>query len=158
MLANGYYVFTNGTRSELVLLDNGNLHEEIPLSKGTSILGNKIDDRNVDDQFTLKSTLGNMLLMKAMIFVSEHQDYFESIPIGNITVCSLHGKHAVSTIPPILMENYEKLRLRYPDLSLKHIKDGIFQSAAEVGMNRAHDFLEISEVGIKRQLSLTEMK
>ena len=158
MLTNGYYVFTNGTRSELVLLDNGNLHAQISLSEGTSILGTKLTDQEADDQFTLKATLGNILLMKAMMFISEHQDYFESKPIGNVTVCSLHSKKAVSSIPPVLVDNYEQLRLCYPELNLKYIRENIFQSIAEVGMNRAHDFLEISEVGVKRYLSLSEMK
>ena len=158
MLANGYYVFTNGTRSELILLDNADLYADIELSEGKSILGNKLSDREVDDQFTLSSKLGNLLLMKAMVFISEHQDYFESIPIGNITVCSLHSKKAVSTLPSVLVENYEKLRLHYPAVNLKYIRDGIFQSTAEIGMNRAHDFLEISEAGVNRQLALTDMK
>jgi hypothetical protein len=158
MLANGYYIFTNGTRSEIVLLDNRDLHEQISLSEGTSILGHKLTDREADDQFTLKGILGNALLMKAMMFVSEHQDYFESKPIGNITVCSLHSKKAVSTITPILAENYEKLRLYFPELNLKYIRDDVFQSVAQMGMNRAHDFLEISEIGVKRYLSLSDMK
>ena len=35
LLANNYLVFTKGTRSEIILLDNAAINAEIELSKGT---------------------------------------------------------------------------------------------------------------------------
>ena len=158
LLANGFLVFSKGTRSEIVLLDNAALNAEIELLKGTTILGNKLSDREADDQFVLKSRFGNLLLMKAMVFVSEHQDYFEANPISNITVCSLHGREAASSIPPVLIDNYEKLRIHYPELNLKYIGESIFQDSIQLGLDRAYDFLQMSEDGVKKNLKLSEIR
>lgn len=158
LLANNILVFTRGSRSEVVILDNGDLNSDIKLTKGTTILGNKIADRFVDDQFILKSKLGNILLMKAMIFVAEHVDYFSKVPIENITVCSLHGKDAISIIPPILLQNYEKLRIYHRDARLKYIPENVFQKMETIGLRRAFDYLEISEEGVKKYLNLGTAK
>ena len=158
LLANGFLVFSKGTRSEIVLLDNASLNSEIELSKGTTILGNKLSDRETDDQFVLKSRFGNLLLMKAMVFVSEHQDYFEANPISNITICSLHGKESASSIPPVLVDNYEKLRIHYPELNLKYIGESIFQDSIQLGLDRAYDFLQMAEDGVKKNLKLSEIR
>ena len=86
------------------------------------------------------------------------QDYFEANPISNITVCSLHGREAASSIPPVLIDNYEKLRIHYPEINLKYIGESIFQDSIQLGLDRAYDFLQMSEDGVKKNLKLSEIR
>jgi hypothetical protein len=87
LAGNGIFIFEKGDRCEIVMMDTAEgLHKRVKLNRGTSILGEilKDDEYGVDTRFHLDASVGNMLLMKAVSFMSNHADYFKNKKVSRV--------------------------------------------------------------------------
>ena len=108
-LAEGFLVFSLGNKSEIVILERNPLNTVLSLGLGKSLLGKTTDDKYVDKLKTLPASNANLALMKAMIYISQHQDYFEGKRISEISAVNLEMGEEVTMLLSKLISNYNTL-------------------------------------------------
>ena len=124
----GLLIFRKGDKSEIVCLSNEHLRETAPLAKGTSILGQTKADKNVDSRKILPALKGNLAIMRALIYVSQHQDLFENAPIAEIRAIAPWHRGIHSVANELLLNNYSELVREHPNVGALKIKAGTFMS------------------------------
>ena len=66
------------------MLTNKHLLQTINLGMGTSLLGKTVANANVNSKEILDANYGNIELMKAMYYISEHPEMFKNYRIAEI--------------------------------------------------------------------------
>ena len=138
----GLLIFRKGSRSEIVCLSDNHLRENTKLLLGTSILGQTKADKNVDFRKTLPALKGNLAMMRAMIYVSQHQEMFKEAPISSIKAIAPwhHGIHTVNN--ELLMKNYQDLIREHPGSGAKRIEYDVFMTDYESIISECQDEIE----------------
>lgn len=137
-LANyGIFVFIRNGIAEIVMLDKVDLTSlvEIGVAKNTTVLGNVRSDLQptMDDRFTLKSLRGNLMAMKAMMFISQNENtIFNGIKVQAIKAMNVHWQQEVDVPLDILLENWNRLCSFY---NLKNNKDSSKTRLRTLGKN-----------------------
>lgn len=80
----GIMVFKKGNKTEIICITSDGLRAPVKFNMGSSILGQTKSDKFVDSTKVLSALHGNLVLMKAMIYVSQHNDLFKNLPISEI--------------------------------------------------------------------------
>lgn len=148
LLGNGLFIFQKDNRSEIVMIESSKpLHEEVPLGKGNTILGNIIRDDEVgaDNRFYLNSNVGNLLLMKAAAYASFNANAFSIKKLSRITAFNLTTGEAINNTPlDTIAKNWQTLCFLRRNLNLRTISDLIYEPGKAFVMN-ARDFLSLNE-------------
>lgn len=130
---NGIFLFEKDNKCEIMMLETAEgLHRRVQLRKGTSILGNVLrdDDKGVDSRFYLDASVGNMLLMKAVSFISNHADYFRTKRVSRISAFNpIFGDSYTNTPLSVLAHNWQTLAYLHPKLNLRLVDELLFPDA-----------------------------
>ena len=144
LAGNGIFLFEKGDRCEIVMMDTAEgLHKRVELNRGTSILGDILRDNEygVDKRFHLDASIGNMLLMKAVSFMSNHADYFKTKKVSRIIAFNpIFGDSYTTTPLSVLAYNWQTLAYLRPKLKLRLIDDLIFNDG-EACVRTAQDYI-----------------
>lgn len=92
LLDNGMFLFSKTEYGEtvydLVMITNQHLHKSYSMGtdvrKATSVAGAFLYDDEIDTRNVLSAQFGNMLLMKAMCYITENADFFSSGKIRSV--------------------------------------------------------------------------
>lgn len=156
LIANGFFVFSLGNRSELVLISSLPAHMKVSLhtdvddnskeltykNKRNTILGYKLrdDEYGVDSRFVLPAEVGRILEMKAMSFISKNQDRFKAKPICQIKVLSFTSQDVVNDELWRLQLNWDTLKRLYKkNIDLTSINPACFMDDGEAAVYVADD-------------------
>ena len=106
----GIFVFVRNGLAEIVMLDKSDLYGVIELgkAKNTTVLGNLKHDLStgMDDLVTMKSLRGNLLLMKAMAFISQNEgSVFNGIKVQAVRAINLRWKQEINEATGKLLDN-----------------------------------------------------
>ena len=158
LIQNGIFIFQkpNSSRIEIVALDTHKL--DIPLEfktaneknidkRKTTILGNFLEDSQVDTMFFLKGAVGSAVLMKVMAYLSLNSDKFGNNSISAIKAVSTCDSYVAeasnieleSTWNRLCVEAEKKLKVNW-----KHLPKGLLMSDVQAGIEIAHDILSSS--------------
>lgn len=140
-IADGFLVFSLGNKSEIVILERNPLHTVISLGLGKSLLGKNTDDKYVDKLKTLPSTNGNLALMKAMIYVSQHPNYFQGKRISEISAVNLEKGEEVTALPSMLISNYNTLCDKNRSVGAAKVNSTLFFTDLEACVQNAESRL-----------------
>lgn len=158
LIQNGIFIFQkpNSGRIEIVTLDTHKL--DIPLEfktangnnidkKKTTILGNFLQDYQVDTMFFLKGEVGSAVLMKIMAYLSLNADKFGNNSISSIKAVSTCDSYVAEASNTELISTWDRLCVE-ADKKLKvkwnHIPDKLIMSDVRAGIEIAHDILNSS--------------
>ena len=109
MIANGFFLFRHDGRSELVIVTNLGVHEEVKLEKGTTLLGQSLENTYVNSKEILKSNWGNIAGMKAMVFISDNPELFKDFPLTQLVVVNPWRSERTYIQNSQWINNYHKL-------------------------------------------------
>lgn len=138
----GIMIFRKGDKIEIVCISNEHLQATAQLAKGTSILGQTKDDKNVDMRKILPALKGNLALMKGMIYVSQHQELFKNARISEIRAIAPWHRGIHSVTNEMLLSNYRELIREHPASGAKPIEHDIFMSDFESLVTNCEEELE----------------
>lgn len=148
LLNNGIFVFTSGTTSEIIVLENQDLAPIQNLGMGTSLLGKNTQDKYVNRSRTLDASNGNLALMKAMIFIANNQDLFKNKRISEISVMNPDAGKEISHLPSRLIDNYNDLCRKNPNVDTPLLMRDIFFSDVESCIRGASSRLKTIETSV----------
>lgn len=154
MLANGIFLFQSGDRYELVMVDTHNPYAEIDWDHGntrrnyTSILGAFMadDEEGIDERWVLHNFYGNMSMLKGLIFMGLHPEYFKNgCMLNRVCTMSLFHDAIMEESNEKLAENYRLIVEEYnkktgKNLNLLSINHEIVNDSAAY-VHRALDYL-----------------
>ena len=137
----GIMVFKKGNKSEIVCLASDGLRAMAHLSRGKSLLGQTKADKYVDSRKILPALQGNLTLMKAMLYVAQHEDVFKQLPISGIkAVNPWYGiQHSVSNSQ--LCENYTALVREHPSCGATNVDSELFMSDFESLVDQSEEMI-----------------
>lgn len=143
----GIMVFKKGNKSEIVCLASDGLRAMAHLSRGKSLLGQTKADKYVDSRKILPALQGNLALMKAMLYVAQHEDVFKQLPISGIkAVNPWYGiQHSVSNSQ--LCENYAALVKEHPSCGATNVDSELFMSDFESLVDQSEEMIENLNLG-----------
>lgn len=153
--ANGIFLFRDGTRYEIVMLDtskNGMFFYP-SLRKGDSILGNFLsnDAYGVDNRHYMEGNLGNMLLIKGAAFMYAHKDMFKNLPVSRIIALNPANGTGITTVPNgWITSNFRMLLFRSGLYKQIQGVEGLFMNDAEAAIAIAEDCLR--ELSVPKNL------
>lgn len=116
---------TNGLL-DVVKISPYNLNKEFKFNKGTTIVGNAMDDitaQNMPKSTILKATQGNIELMETMFFLNNIKGLFEGQVsyIGQIKVTNPRMQEGNPTTDnSVILYNYKQLSKLFPDAEVKN--------------------------------------
>ena len=124
----GFFIFRRNGVSEIVMLTNKHLLQTINLGMGTSLLGKTVANANVNSKEILDANYGNIELMKAMYYISEHPEMFKNYRIAEIRAINpwTDTNREAATINSNLIFNWNMLVSQNQDLNLKQIDENCF--------------------------------
>lgn len=120
-IVNGFFIFTKGDRSEIVIFTDDDPRRPIDLGKDrTSVLGlvKRDSEYGTDSRYILPAEHGRFLEIKAMSFISRNQDRFKSAPVSEIKVMTTSGNSVIHDDLWRLNQNWNELKHHF-----KHKKD-----------------------------------
>lgn len=137
----GLLIFKNGNRCEIVTLTDKALRVTQNLGEGKSILGKTVDDKHINSREILPAMQGNMELIKAMIYISQHEDVFEGLKITGIKVLNPKNGTEMNALLSQLIDNYNKLVEENSASGAKRISQRFFASDFESFVKNAEDYV-----------------
>ena len=156
----GIFVFVRNGLAEVIMLDNSDLYGLVELgrTKNTTVLGNLKHDlsEGMDDLNIMKSLRGNLLLMKAMAFISQNTGtLFNNIKIQAVRAMNLRWCQEIDEANDKLVNNWDTLAGFYnlahasdPSATMlrtiktREAKDNPFLSSGLAYVQRANDIVE----------------
>ena len=114
----GIFVFIRNGLAEIVMIDQSDLYGvvEIGRTKNTTVLGNLRHDlsKGMDDLNVMKSLRGNLLLMKAMAFISQNEgSIFNGVKVQAVRALNLRWNQEINEATGKLMDNWNQLAALY---------------------------------------------
>lgn len=149
----GIFIFKRGGLAEIVMIDKTDLYAKVELgkAKNTTVLGNLKHDlaSGMDDLNIMQSLRGNLMLMKALAFVSQNDmTLFNNVKIQAIKAMNLRWCQEISEANGKLLDNWNRLVEIYnieSDSSkskLRALGDNTFLSSTLSYVNQANDIAE----------------
>lgn len=151
----GIFVFVRNGLAEIVMLDKSDLYGVVELgkAKNTTVLGNLKHDLStgMDDLVTLKSLRGNLMLMKAMAFISQNEGtLFNNIRIQAVRALNLRWRQEINEATGKLLDNWNQLvalhNIKYSGddshTILRSLGDNIILPTGLAYVQRANDIVE----------------
>ena len=150
MIQNGFFVFQkpDSARIEVVMLDTHILN--LPLTfktndavdpRRSTLLGNFLNDSQVDKMFFMDGTVGDAVLMKAMVYFNQHPEVLNGNKIYRIKAVSTIDRHVREVSNKQLDETYKLLAFEYN----KKYKDKPLQIRTDILMNDISAAVEICD-------------
>lgn len=148
MLTNGIFIFSLGNKSEVVLVERMRLNTTINLGLGESILGKNTKDKYIDRLKVLEASNGNLALMKAMIYISQHQSDFNTKPITEVSVINLEENEEMTHLNSRLINNFNMLCDKNPNVDIQKISANVFFDDIEACQQNAESRLSSEDISI----------
>lgn len=146
MIRMGLFEFRLGNRSEIVVMTNQSIHDNLNLGLGTSLLGRFVEDQYVNSKNILRASFGNIEAMKAMIYVSEHPELFTSTKITQIVTMNPWTGRKTNVQNSQWIENYNMLVEKCgPESGLKLVDPNLFQDDITACLSLVDSFLKTAE-------------
>jgi len=151
----GIFIFTKGSFAEVIMIDKTDLTAEVKLgnAKNTTILGNLKHDlsKGADDINILKSYRGNLMLMKAMIYISQNPNVFRNYKIQAVRAINIRWGQEIDENTDKLLDNWNTLcalyNIRYQGIpnktKLRTLGREQFLSGPAAYVQRAEDLVEL---------------
>lgn len=158
LINDGLFIFSLGNKSEVVILEQNPLQTIISLGIGKSILGKTTDDKYVDRLKTLSASNGNLALMKAMIYISQHQEYFRSKQISEVSVVNLRMGEEQTHLPSRLIANYNMLCDKNRNVGAQKVASDIFFDDLTACVQNAQSRLLAQQVDVFGHINPDEAK
>lgn len=158
LINDGLFIFSLGNKSEVVILEQNPLQTIISLGIGKSILGKTTDDKYVDRLKTLSASNGNLALMKAMIYISQHQEYFRSKQISEVSVVNLRMGEEQTHLPSRLIANYNMLCDKNRSVGAQKVASDIFFDDLTACVQNAQSRLLAQQVDVFGHINPDEAK
>lgn len=153
MNAYGIFIFRNDGRSEVVILSNQMLGTAITMPLGSTVLGKTREDQYLDSKKTLSATIGNLELMKAMIYIADNQELFQDYKITQVKVLNPWQAKQATAPNSVLINNYNILAQDNSSTykgTIRFVPTNIFYGDLTSALSIANDLLMLeSEVGLK---------
>lgn len=164
----GIFIFVNNGLAEVIMMDKSDLYGivEIGKAKNTTVLGNLRHDlaNGMDDIVTLKSLRGNLMLMKAMAFISQNEGgLFNGIKVQAVRAMNLRWRQEVDEPTGKLLDNWNTLVGLYnikcsgddSKTILRTLNEKVMLPTALAYVQRAND---IAETFLEKQVNFKEHK
>lgn len=162
----GIFVFVRNGLAEIVMIDQSDLYGvvEIGRTKNTTVLGNLRHDlsKGMDDLNVMKSLRGNLLLMKAMAFISQNEgSIFNGIKIQAVRALNLRWNQEINEATGKLMDNWNQLAALYNTKhsgedgksTLRTVTESVMLPSGLAFVQRAND---IAETFLEKQVHFKE--
>lgn len=156
--ANGIFIFEKGGVCEIVMMSENPLPNIINLGLGTTILGKNTKDMHVDKTKVFEASYGHIGLMEVMIYVSQNQDKFESKRIQQIRVINPSSAQETMALNSQIVQNYNQLKLKNPDVILDDLDSGIFVDDVQALIDGARSRLMCVDPNLLNELSVESAK
>lgn len=156
MINDGLFIFSLGNKSEVVILEQNPLQTIISLGLGKTLLGKTTDDKYVDKLKILTATNANLALMKAMIYISQHQEYFKSKQISEVSVVNLRMGEEQTQLPSKLISNYNILCDRNRAVGAQKVQADIFFDDLTACVQNAQSRLLAQQIDLFGHINPTE--
>lgn len=128
----GIFEFERDGDIEIVVITNDSLFNTRNLGFGTTLLGKTTKDKHVGSRQILPSNYANLAMMKAVVYLSENQDAYVGKKIVQIRAFNpWFGQFSDNVTNSTLLENYEQLCRRNPNVETKPINHALFDSDPE---------------------------
>lgn len=148
--AAGFFIFRKDGISELVMVTNKQLLDTVNLGMGTSILGKKVKNANINTKEIFDANYGNIEIMKAMVYISRHQDLFKQFKIAEIRCINPWSRFnkEVTNINSSIIHNWNMLCMQNPELDIKQVDDDCFLDDITALLQVAQSKLELTDEAI----------
>lgn len=146
----GIFIFRRNGLAEIIMIDKTDLYGQVQLgkSKNSTVLGNVRHDlaNGMDDINIMKSLRGNLMLMKAMAFVSQNDmTLFNGVKIQAVKAMNLRWGQEIHEANDKLINNWNTLVGFYnikSDTKLRTIDNKVMLSSPLAYVNLANDIAE----------------
>ena len=156
--ANGIFIFEKSGVCEIVMISENPLANVINLGVGTTILGKNTKDLYADKTKIFEASYGHIGLMEVMIYVSQNQDKFESKRIQQIRVINPNQAKETMALNSQIIQNYNQLKLKNPDIPLNDLDSGIFVEDVQALIDGAKSRLMSVDPTLLNELKIDEAK
>jgi len=145
----GFFIFRRNGVSEILMLTNQQLLQTLNLGMGTSLLGKKVANANVNSKEIFDANYGNIEIMKAMYYISEHSDMFKQFRIAEIRAINPWSDHnrMVSMLNSSAIHNWNMIVMQNPELDLKQVNDDLFWDDVTGLLSIAYSKMETLDTG-----------
>lgn len=110
--AAGIFVFSKDGKSEIVMISEKPLLNNIQMRLGKSLLGDYYDDSRWDRTTTLAANNGNLKLIQALCYVAHNQEFFLGNKIQSVRCINPWHRTEVDTLNSTLINNFKELNLK----------------------------------------------
>ena len=157
MIANGCLMFQGAGRTEIIMIEDvksiKEMHKFPNMKNGTTILGMLYGDTEVESRSgdLLNAQYENLMIMKAMAFISENPELFTNHPISSISAMNIRrGEVSDNIMNSTIIKNWKLLSAKFRDLELKQIDHCFMGDGKENGdimacVARARDLIKMCE-------------
>ena len=151
----GIFIFQKGKFIEIIMMDKTDLGAivELGTARNTTVLGNLKNDlsKGADDTVVLKSLRGNLMLMKAMAYVSQNPELFNHKKIQAVRAINLRWGLEIDENNDKLIQNWNLFTDLYNiknrgvanKTKLKPLGNNLFLSGASAYVQRADDLVNM---------------
>lgn len=108
-IAAGMFIFRKGSQIEVVSLTYGEIHQDVKLGLGNSILGTTKRNFEIDENKVIKSTHGNIDLIKVMSILNSNSDILKDGQIISVKTFNIWTQNGTTVDNDVLFDNFEKL-------------------------------------------------
>lgn len=139
-LAAGLFVFVKNGVLEIVSLTHESIHQINNLGLGSSVLGAKKRDSDVDENEILKASGGNLDLIKVMFVLNTAPDLLNNFLIGKVSSYNPWTHEGTETYNEVLYKNFQEICSTFQfecKLQPQH-----FQSTLKATMQTIEDVLD----------------
>lgn len=151
MIANGCLMFQGAGRTEIIMIEDvksiKEMHKFPNMKEGTTILGMLYGDTEVESKSgdLLNAQYENLMIMKAMAFVSENPELFANHPITSISAMNIRrGEVSDNITNSTIIKNWKLLAAKFRSLGLKQV-DHCFMDDISACVARARDLIKMCE-------------
>lgn len=143
LLSAGIFIFTKDNDVEIITMTNESLDTTFNLGMGTSLLGQVLEDTYVDRRVIMDASVGNLELMKGMLFVADHADQFDGKTITSIRCINPWKGKQVTALNSVLIDNYNKVKKAIPEANFSELKESLFRDDVKSLITLANDKLSL---------------
>lgn len=109
LLAAGIFIFSLDGKIEVITMSNESLGTTYNLGMGTSILGKTKENAYINKKKIMDATVGNIEIMKAMLFIAENQDLFKDNQIVQVKCINPWMGQESTELNSVILDNFEQL-------------------------------------------------
>lgn len=147
--AAGFFIFKKDGISEVVVISNKQLLTTVNLGLGTSLLGKKVKNANINSKEIFDANYGNIEIMKAMYYISEHPDMFRHFKIAEVRCINPWSvsNNEVSNLNSSTIHNWNMLCMQNQELNLKQVEDECFLDDVNAALSIAKSKTDLVDEG-----------